>query len=317
MTPLNGSIQAELREDKVISTFIDPSLGPDIRPDLLYRLAGLLQTTLDIDQLIEIFFKNMQNAVAVEGISYVVPDRAIKFMVGRSTRHMATYNLTSLDEQLGKLMFFRSTRFREYELANIEGLLSTLLYPLRNALRYRDALDASYRDPLTGAGNRVAMKQTMEREVELAHRHELELSVLMLDLDHFKSINDTYGHSVGDSVLQQTVKAITHTVRQTDICFRFGGEEFLIVLSNTPKQDSLLVADRIRQAISDMAPKTPSGPIKITASVGCATLRPSDSRDQLLERADAALYKAKEEGRNSVVCDRKLPDCVRERAVIG
>lgn len=306
MTPLHSSGQAELRDDKVIAPFGDVALGPDIRPDLLLRLSGHLQTTLELGQLIEIFFKHMQSAVATDGMAYRVPDKAIQVSLGRCCTHSARYELTTHEEDVGELLFYRSTRFREYELANIEGLLSTLLYPLRNALRYRDAVDASFRDPLTGAGNRVALEQTLDREVELAHRHDLELSVLMLDLDHFKAINDDHGHSVGDAVLKATVSAVIDCVRQTDICFRYGGEEFLVLLSNTPHKESLLVAERIRKSIERLYPKTPEGPIAITGSIGCASLAPTDSKSSLIERADSALYVAKHLGRNQVIGEAEL-----------
>jgi diguanylate cyclase (GGDEF)-like protein len=312
VSPLHNSGQAELRDDKVIAPFGELAIKPDIRPDLLFRLSSKLQTTLDLSQILEIFFKDIQAAVLVDGLGYRFRERDLQVSIGRSSPHNVSYDLTTRGERLGELVFYRSTRFREYELANVEGLLSTLVYPLRNALRYREALDASFRDPLTGAGNRVALDRTLDREVELAHRHEMALSVLMLDLDHFKLINDRFGHSTGDQVLKETVTAISDCIRQTDICFRFGGEEFLILLSNANQDDALVVAERIRQAVGLVAIQNPDQVIHPTASIGCASLAFNDSRQSLVHRADLALYTAKGLGRNRVVGEDILINCPAE-----
>ncbi|MFK4753857.1 GGDEF domain-containing protein [Oceanobacter antarcticus] len=303
MTPLQSSGQV----GKAIAPFGELAFKPDIRPDVLFRLTGKLQSTLELPLLIEIFFKNIQSSVSVDGISYRVRERQIVVSQGRTSAHSVNYELSTHGDKVGELIFFRSSRFPEYELANIEGLLSTLLHPLRNALLYQEALDASFRDSLTGAGNRVALDRTLDREIELSRRHEQQLSLLMLDLDNFKSINDQHGHSSGDAVLKETVRAITDCMRQTDLCFRYGGEEFLILLSNASQADALIVADRIRETISKLLiPATQTTTMTATASIGCASLTVSDSRQSLIHRADLALYTAKNRGRNCVVGEATL-----------
>ncbi len=308
MTPFQSIGQAELRDDKNIATFGEIALKPDIRPDVLFRLTGKLQTTLELPQLIEIFFKDIQDTVLVDGISYRCRKLNTVVSQGKTCAHSVSYDLKTHGEGIGELVFFRSSRFREYELANIEGLLSTLLYPLRNALRYREALDASFRDPLTGVGNRVALDRTMDREVELCHRHDQDVSLLMIDLDHFKRINDSYGHSMGDAVLKQAVDEIMKCIRQTDLCFRYGGEEFLVLLTNAAHDDAMMVAERIRRSISAIQVQVmeTAERVKVTASVGVASLQPSDSRASLINRADLALYTAKGAGRNQVIGDQEL-----------
>lgn len=314
VSPLHNSGQAELRDDKVIAPFGELAIKPDIRPDLLFRLSARLQTTLDLSQLLEIFCKEIQHAVLIDGLSYRVRDREIHISMGRSSTHSVTYDLNTRNDRIGELSFYRASRFREYELANLEGLLSTLVYPLRNALHYREALDASFRDPLTGAGNRVALDRTLDREVELAHRHEMALSILMLDLDHFKDINDRYGHHTGDQVLRETVGAITDSIRQTDICFRYGGEEFLILLSNANQDDALVVAERIRRAVALVSVSYLDQVIHPAASIGCASLTFTDSRQSLVHRADLALYTAKGLGRNRVVGEAIMVSCPAEQS---
>ncbi len=194
---------------------------------------------------------------------------------------------------MGDLLFRRNQRFTEQELGNLESLLSCLLYPMRNALLYRAATQSALRDPLTETGNRIAMEQTLQREIELARRHNQPLSLLMLDIDHFKRINDSYGHSAGDQVLKAVAAAIKEQLRNIDMVFRYGGEEFLVVLSNTA-----LVGERLRQATHSREYAANEQSVTLTMSLGCATLLAGESLQSVLRRADSALYVAKREGRN-------------------
>ncbi len=303
VSPLHSNGRAELQDDKIVSSIGDLAPKPDIRPEVLLRLSGKLQTTLELAQLLEIFFEEIQQAVLVDGISFSHNAHNLLLSYGRNSVHSASYRLQTQQDYMGDLAFHRSTRFREHELANLEGLLTTLVYPMRNALRYHEALAAAFRDPLTGAGNRVALDKTLQREIELTKRHGQQLSILMLDLDHFKLVNDEFGHSMGDKVLKEAVTCITGCIRQTDMCFRYGGEEFLVMLSNAEHAGALRIAERIRMSISSLAFSNEKGRLQVTTSIGCATLTMEDSMDSLIQRADKALYQAKHNGRNRVVCD--------------
>lgn len=303
VSPLHSNGRAELQDEKVVTSFGDMASKPDLRPELLLKLSGKLQTTLELSRLLEIFFNEIQQAVLVDGITFSHSDNSLLLTYGRNSVHSASYRVQTQQEYLGDLTFHRSTRFREHELANIEGLMTTLVYPMRNALRYHEALAAAFRDPLTGAGNRVALDKTLTREIELAKRHAQELSILMLDLDHFKQINDEFGHSMGDRVLQATAACMTRCIRQTDMCFRYGGEEFLILLSNAEHAGALRIAERIRQSICSLDFAAEKAELQVTASIGCATMSLDDTMVSLVHRADKALYQAKHAGRNRVVCD--------------
>lgn len=304
VSPLHINGRADLQDDKTVSPFSDLAPRPDLRPELLLKLQGKLQTTLELPQLLEIFFNEIQQAVLVDGITYTHARQQLNILLGRPTRHSVRYHLQTQQDDMGELVFHRATRFREHEMANLEGLISTLVYPMRNGLRYHEALAAAFRDPLTGAGNRVALDKTLKREIELTRRNEQALSVLMLDLDHFKLVNDHYGHSMGDKVLKDSVACITDCIRQTDMCFRYGGEEFLIVLSNADAASALRIAERIRMSLAALRFVSERGPLQITTSIGCASLLTDDSQETLVHRADTALYQAKRRGRNRVVCDR-------------
>jgi diguanylate cyclase (GGDEF)-like protein len=157
-------------------------------------------------------------------------------------------------------------------------------------------------DELTNTYNRRSLFEKAEQEFERARRYERSLSLCIIDLDHFKEINDTYGHKVGDAVLAEVGDRIHRNVRDVDIVGRYGGEEFVIVAPETTLDDALEhVGPRLRSGIGRASVDTGAGPIEITVSIGVASLSADDSSlDALLERADAALYQAKRAGRNRV-----------------
>ncbi len=175
--------------------------------------------------------------------------------------------------------------------------LQTQLLAAQEALQHQATHDA-----LTGLWNRPAILNALRREQQRARREGKPLCVVMLDLDHFKRINDTYGHAAGDDVLYQAAQRIQASLRPYDEVGRYGGEEFLIVLSGCGQADGLALAERLRQAIAGEPLKTLVGPLSITASLGLAA-SPPDARlsaGALVRAADAALYRAKEAGRNRV-----------------
>ncbi|WP_248805768.1 GGDEF domain-containing protein [Pseudomonas sp. MWU13-2100] len=265
---------------------------------LRHQLALQLQVSLEPERILDIFFREIQRAVPLDALSYLHPASDLRLEFGHRGHHLISYSLSHEGEQLGELIFRRRSRFDEQELGNLESLLASLLYPMRNALLYRAATRSALRDPLTGTGNRIAMEQALQREFELARRHNQPISVLMLDIDHFKQINDNHGHSVGDKVLKIVATSIKNQLRNVDRVFRYGGEEFLILLSNTHREAAALVGERLRYAAQAKDYDCDAKLINLTVSLGCATLLPGESTESLLRRADNALYVAKREGRN-------------------
>ena len=171
-------------------------------------------------------------------------------------------------------------------------------------------------DSLTRLPNRGAFLARGEIDLRLAHRYGDELSVIMLDADHFKQDNDTYGHQVGDVVLVAVARTAEAAVRNFDMVGRLGGEEFAIILVRTGMQDAVACAERIRSGIEALAFDTTAGPLKITASFGVAQCGHDDRTfADLLHRADAALYEAKGQGRNCVAA-HSLPDGQVDRRAV-
>ncbi|CCD89470.1 GGDEF domain-containing protein [Bradyrhizobium sp. ORS 285] len=164
----------------------------------------------------------------------------------------------------------------------------------------------SLTDPLTGLGNRKYFDRMIETTVQTGLATSQPLSLLMFDIDHFKSFNDSYGHLTGDQVLRLVGMTLKHAIKGQDIAARYGGEEFAVVLPNTSLRQALTVADQIRRAVTAKELKKKStGEIlgRVTISVGVSMLRSGDDTDALIERADACLYAAKRNGRNRVVCE--------------
>jgi len=157
--------------------------------------------------------------------------------------------------------------------------------------------ELSRTDSLTGIGNRRSFDGELVSRFEHALRYGRPLTLVMIDIDHFKKINDTFGHQAGDEVLQRIARVLQRTTRQSDFVARFGGEEFVVLLPETPMLEGLQVAEKIRAAVA-----AEDLPNRVTVSAGVATMpQPHiDSPDALIAAADAALYKAKESGRNRV-----------------
>ncbi|MES3006174.1 MAG: GGDEF domain-containing protein [Pseudomonadota bacterium] len=266
-----------------------------------YRMAASLQTTLEIEQLLQLFLKELSPLIDLDGLQYINEHKSLQLLAGRKASHSCGYRLITAQDHLGEIVFYRSTRFADRDLEGIEVMLSALICPLRNSLLYYDALTASLTDPLTGAGNRIALTNTLAREISLSRRHQHALSLLVLDIDKFKLINDHYGHSAGDKVLKQLVSTLKQVNRQTDLSFRYGGEEFVVLLNRTNAEGALVIAERIRRRIEDTEIALEELSVRITVSVGVTSFCESDTPETLFNRADKALYLIKSAGGNKVI----------------
>ena len=218
----------------------------------------------------------------------------------------------------------RNAKSREQIKAVVDGLLKSTheMHETNKALENRLALSKteisnlqhsleairaeSLTDPLTGLGNRKYFDRSFDMAVRAALASGEPLSLLMFDIDHFKSFNDSYGHLTGDQVLRLVAMSLKQTIKGQDITARYGGEEFAVVLPNTALRQALTVADHIRRAVmAKELKKKSTGEIlgRVTISVGVSMLKPDDDTDLLIERADACLYAAKRNGRNRVICE--------------
>lgn len=289
----------DLAKRRVRKATVESLVRLQTPPDTL-RLTTALQTTLELEGMITLFMEELNHHLPVEAIGFRHAVYGVVIQLGEPMRHRSAYGLRLLEEDLGEINISRNKPFSEKDLATIEHLLVPLLYPLRNGLRYHAALATAFRDPLTGVNNRAAMDEALPREVELSLRHEMALSILIIDLDHFKKINDGHGHAAGDCVLRNAAKLIQQALRTSDQIFRFGGEEFVVLLPSTTTAGAHILAERIREELEASRCHHEGEEITVTASIGIASLEPSDNRHTLFDKADKALYRAKALGRNQV-----------------
>jgi diguanylate cyclase (GGDEF)-like protein len=187
----------------------------------------------------------------------------------------------------------------------LNGVASQAAIAIRHAQLYQAQEENALTDELTKLPNRRALAQRFLQEMQRARRHRKAIAFLMIDLDHFKQVNDTYGHLNGDAVLSELASIISTGARESDVCARYGGEEFAMILHETTEAGARTLAERIRNKI---AAATFPGGLKLTISIGVAATDEPAQFTTLIERADQALYAAKQSGRNQVrVADMKAP----------
>ncbi|MBX5482985.1 MAG: diguanylate cyclase [Myxococcaceae bacterium] len=206
-------------------------------------------------------------------------------------------------EVLGVINLERPTPngFAQNEIEVLSAVADLAAISTRNALLYEETVALSITDPLTGAANRRHMFARLELEVARALRYQTPLSVLMVDIDHFKHLNDTAGHRAGDAVLRQVCDVLRESTRKVDTLARYGGEEFLLILPQVAKAEALEAAEKLRRAVNEAPIEEGRGqPFgRVTISVGVAALhQDADALEALVDCADAALYASKRNGRN-------------------
>jgi diguanylate cyclase (GGDEF)-like protein/PAS domain S-box-containing protein len=204
-------------------------------------------------------------------------------------------------EFLGVIFVFSDRPFNTTDLTLLGLFASHSGAAIRNARLHAELHELAIRDPLTGIFNRRHFFDLSERSFSQARRYKRPLSAIIFDLDHFKVINDTYGHLIGDSVLHDLAQQCTHEMRQIDIFGRYGGEEFAILMPETEIAGALTLAERLRSSIARTSFQTEQGEMHVTISIGIARLKRSTTNlMNLLSEADKALFRAKNEGRNRI-----------------
>jgi diguanylate cyclase (GGDEF)-like protein len=273
------------------------------------KLLQALQINLDPQDQVNALLRHIQPIVNLSGIQLTLKNQQT-YKAGRIAVHSCSYRLCLEDAYLGELACSRSRRFTDDEMMSLEFLMGSFAYALRNALRYQEALALALLDPLTLLGNRAALEAAIKRELPFAERHQQDLSILMIDVDYFKSINDTHGHDKGDQVLREIAKTLQTICRETetDMIYRYGGEEFLVILRNTGTQGAHIIAERLRQQVAKTPISIREGIICPTVSIGISSLHHGckEKSPALFKRADKALYKAKAAGRNCVMEEIEL-----------
>ncbi len=303
----------------VYATGYNPPLNKIIN-ETLARNGKL--TEADLEQIYETYLSHIKTTDRIDKVgARVIGEiddvmRVIGDALGMSASYEATLSVATdklssatKPDQITAIVdtLVKSTReMRDINKA-LEERLTLSMTEIGNLQQSLEAIRAeSLTDPLTGLGNRKYFDRSIEVAVQNALTSGEPLSLLMFDIDHFKSFNNSYGHLTGDQVLRLVGMSLKQTIKGQDITARYGGEEFAVVLPNTALRQALTVADHIRRAVmSKELKKKSTGEIlgRVTISVGVSMLKPGDDTNSLIERADACLYAAKRSGRNRVVCE--------------
>ena len=189
----------------------------------------------------------------------------------------------------------------EHQRSVLSAAAALLAVSLKNAELFHEVHENSVRDSLTGCFNRKHALEVMDGELRRSRRSQMPLSLVMFDLDHFKEINDKYGHLGGDAVLAAVGQRMNAVLRGSDLKCRYGGEEFLILLPDTPLAGARRVADTLRRELADHPVRWNEEAIMVTASFGITSITPGEVEPHIIiGRADSALYRAKQSGRNCV-----------------
>ena len=196
-----------------------------------------------------------------------------------------------------ELYLLQTRQLREDQIELLQGVAAEAAMAIRNAQLYQTQEENALTDELTKLPNRRYMAQRFLQEMQRARRNHRGLAFLMLDIDHFKQINDTYGHLHGDAVLAELARILNSAKRESDVAARYGGEEFGLILNETGETGAMTLAERIREKVE--AATFPGG-LKLTVSIGVATSDDESQFTALIEKADQALYAAKQAGRNTV-----------------
>ncbi len=253
-------------------------------------LLEQLQTTLDVQELLSIFAKEAEKLVDFSGLYFKSQGFSTCIKGSRTAKVERSFELKINDEFIGTLTYAvkKPISLSKYRILN--QLHQHLLYPLRNALQYRMVSKLAMQDSLTGLGNRRYFDKQLTRAMHHANRHHTCVGLILGDLNKFKEINDNFGHQVGDQVLKHVANAMLASVRDSDSVFRFGGDEFAIIVENASDNSLDIIENRINTAISNDALLAK---YQLTCSLGGTFMNRADNELTLFERADQTLYRQK------------------------
>ncbi len=289
----------ERKRHRVFSVRVRPNAKPmlDVK-----KLGGM--EFKDNSGLVSMVVKNKHYLPAggeLRDITASIYTKDIK-MVGAES--LLILPLLSADEAIGTFMLasHEPGRFGKDVREMLRIIINQVAVSMQNAMMYRKMETMATTDGLTGLTNHRTFQDRFADLLERSKRHGHEAAILLCDVDHFKKVNDTYGHPVGDEVLRRVARVLMDAVRKIDITARYGGEEFVVVLEATNMEGAIQLAERIRNDVGSLLLDSDKGAFNVTMSIGVA-ISPADGKDraQLIEHADHALYHAKESGRNRVV----------------
>tara|TARA_R110000737_G_scaffold1598_10_gene4764 strand:+ start:12918 stop:13820 length:903 start_codon:yes stop_codon:yes gene_type:complete len=253
-------------------------------------LLEQLQTTLDIKQLINIFAIEVAKYLDFTGVYFKHADINATARGSRQAKAERQFELKLNGQFFGIITYAVNTPISMGNHKVLTELHRLLINPLNNAVLYYQAMQLAMQDGLTQLGNRRSFDEQIKRTMAQATRRHTRVGLILCDLNKFKAVNDTHGHAVGDSVLVNFANALRQSVRDTDCIFRFGGDEFAVIVADASEQSLAVIEHRIYFA---MAQDALLAKYKVTSSLGLAFMNRADTAISFFQRADSALYSQK------------------------
>lgn len=297
---VHAKMQSEANADKTKQILHTDAFNGD-KLDLKMQFTEALQASIDLNVLLNIFLERVSAVVRLDGILYINEEANVRASVAKQATHSCGYRLITNEDNLGEIIFKRGRKFTEKELSVLETLLSPLIYPLRNALRFKTAVKSAFSDAITGVANKSYLQGNLEREIDLAKRHNQAYSILMIEVD-------SLGKDSSRALLKQSKLALTDLAqrlvqlsRLTDTVYRCESGLFMATLSNTDRAGAHVIAKRISESAHDLELMEDDKALqKLTLSVGMAVMTGTDTCASLIDRASKALNNAKKRGGNLI-----------------
>ncbi len=267
-----------------------------------------LQTALNISQVIEIFYSSLTKELSMCGIEYVYPLLYSHIQEGHKTNYCYSYLIEIENETWGNITVYSEVELTKNAKNRLDEFISTVIYPLRNAIQHENAISLSANDSYLGLPNWGLLEAQLTREAKLAIRRKHQLSLVLVDIDRFKTLKERYGSLFGDIIIRHVYETLQSSLRDTDIIYRYNYDQFSLILSETSASAASTIAERIRKVVmeNELADESNKN-IRLTLSIGITELKSDDSVDSLYKRAHNALKLAKKSGRNQVkVADGKF-----------
>ena len=286
--------------------------------DHVVKLTSYTSTlAADVDIAFAAHRQDLLHRLWLQGFCIVLAGVLIGMLIWRQFHlldHRLIHRIRALEADMAKTDLDQNLLVKHTEADEIDAMRNELAGLLSRLIDQNAELERlATTDGLTGLANRRRLFERLEQEMYRARRYGTALSLVMFDIDHFKRVNDRWGHAAGDQVLREIARETHQLLRKTDRAGRYGGEEFVVLLPETDLAEAILTAHRLHQQISETVITPELGvPVSVTISAGVATLAPAESGEALIHRADQALYRAKQGGRDRVEAAAAPVDPVRQ-----
>ncbi len=254
-----------------------------------------LSSSIDLHRLANIYFEQLKQKLHLDAMTIKFPMNSITIGDSSLSSNQKSMDLVNNHQTFATVYytFRKSLNLRESTILN--ELHRYFKYPLNNAVEHYSLKQMALKDHLTSLGNRASFEEALHRQISACKRNSQTFGLLVIDMDKFKKVNDSYGHQEGDNVLMAMGDVLLHSIRDMDFAFRFGGDEFCCLLTDSDNRINSIIAKRIQQLMSK---NTILNKHQISCSIGCTTYLEADTQKDLFNRADKALYLAKESGRS-------------------